>query len=439
MMRFILLFVLTVMVPVTSAYATQVQEVVSSSGIKAWLVEEHAQPLIAVKIAFTGAGSAYDPNTLSGRSNMASAMLMEGAGNLDSHAFNEALEKTATEMNVGIDDDTLRASLVSLSEYKQQSFAYMAMAITSPRFDDEALKRVRSQNLSVLNAQEHEPAYLLQRQWQQLLFNNHPYSKPSLGTKEGVNAITKSDLDAYVKRYLTRENMVVGVVGDITAAELAKLLDEQFAQLPAHYNPDVTVDEVQIPAAAKQMVVDSDIPQTVVMFGEAGVKRSDPQYFAAYVMNHIIGGANLSSLLINEIREKRGLAYYASSRLEPMEHTGVWLGKFATRNEKVGEALQVLRSTLKNIADNGPTDQQLKDAKSYITGSFVLGLDSNAEIADYLISMQIYHLGRDYFDKRNAMVEAVTRQQVAAMAKKLADPEHLLVVMVGKPNLEQGK
>jgi zinc protease len=439
-MRFIFpLLLLSVIYYPSSGFATDVKEVVSKNGIKAWLVEEHALPLVAVKIAFTGSGSAYDPPAQLGRANMTTAMLMEGAGDLDSNAFNAALEDKAIQLNFALDNDTLRASLATISDHKEEAFSYLAMALTKPRFDDTALERVRSQNLSVLLQQEKNPNYLLARKWDAVLFANHPYGNPALGVKDTITALTKEQLSTFTQNYLTRENMIISVVGDITPTELSALLDKHLAALPVRYTPDTKVADTVVPTQATRVVIENDIPQTMVMFGANGIKRSDPDYFAAYVMNYIIGGGGLTSKLINEIREKRGLAYSASSQLDPMTHSALWLGGFATRNEKVGEALTALKTTLKDFSDNGPSDKELTEAKQYITGSFVLSLDSNEDVANYLTSMQMYNLGKDYLDKRNALMQAVSKEQVKRMAEKLTDPDRLLVVMVGKPVLDEHK
>lgn len=420
-----------------AAHATQVQEVVSPGGLKAWLVEEHALPLVAVKVAFRSSGSAYDPPGREGLTAMVSAMMLEGAGDMDSHAFNEAIENDAVRMNFGSDDDVFRASLETLSEHTDRAFGYLALALAHPRFDDAAIERVRAQTLSMLKEQEHQPHYLLQRQWEQLAFGKHPYGNPSLGTPESVSAIKKDDLARYAAHYLTRENMLIAVVGDITPQELARQLDAHFSGIAAHYQPDVSVAEARLPETAKQMLVDDDIPQTMVMFGTNGLKRDDPDYYAAYVMNQILGGGGaLTSKLGIEIRQKRGLAYSVYSQMEPMEHAAIWGGGFATRSDQVGEALKTLRGTLADFAANGPTDAEMDDAKKHLVGSFVLGLDSNGDIAGFLINMQQNHLGRDYLDKRNALMQAVRKDRVKAMAAKLVNPDALLVVMVGKPKLD---
>lgn len=428
--------VLCLLLPCPAAYASEVKEVVSKNGITAWLVEEHSLPIIAVKIAFRQSGVAYDPPGKEGRANITAAMLMEGAGDLGSNAFNDALDNNAIELNFAIDEDLFRASLATISDKRDTAFSLLGLALTKPRFDADALERVRSQNFSMLQQQEKEPTYLLRRKWETTLFGTHPYANPSLGTRESTAAMKAADLQDFVRRYLTRENIVVAVTGDITPKELARQLDANFANLPAHYDPDVKVAEVTVPQQAQQVVVESAIPQTMVLFGTQGIKRDDKRYYAAYVMNYMLGGGNLNSRLIDEIREKRGLAYAVDSQTQPMDHGALWSGGFATRNEKVSEALAVLRDTLKDFVQKGPSAEDLADAKRFITGSFVLGLDSNGEIAGYLLSMQLNHLGRDYLDRRNAIFNAVTLDDVRAVARQLADPKGLQVVMVGKPVLD---
>jgi zinc protease len=323
MMRILLLCcVLMPMFSSAALAAAEVKEVVSASGIRAWLVEEHSLPLVAVKIAFRESGVAYDPPGKEGRAGMTAAMLMEGAGELDSKAFNQALESNAIELGFAIDEDLFRASLSTISDKRDMAFSLLGSALTKPRFDASALDRVRSQNLSMLVQQEKQPTYLLQRKWETTLFGTHPYANPSLGTPESVKALTAQDLQEFVRRYLTRENMVVAVTGDITPEELVRQLDTHFGSLPTQYDGDVKLTDVTVPATAQQVVVESDIPQTMVLFGTQGIKREDPMYYAAHVMNHMLGGGNLNSKLIQEIREKRGLAYAVDSQTQPRRFVG---------------------------------------------------------------------------------------------------------------------
>lgn len=417
------------------AMATQVREIKTPGGITAWLVEEHAQPLIAVRVAFRGSGFAHDPDGKEGRTAMTAALLMEGAGDKDAEAFNNALETHAARLAISADEDMVQAALDTLSEHKEFAFGALGQALTAPRFDDGAIARVREQTRSAIAQQDTQPAYRLQRSWQRAAFGAHPYGKPDIGTKESILRLEKADFQFVAAHYLTRENMIVSVVGDISESELSHLLDTQFASLPARYAPDVTVTDTALPAKASTDIIAQDIPQTLVMFGASGIARNDPDYFSAYVMNYLLGGSSLTSRLGVEIRDKRGLAYAIGTQLSPMQHAASWQGSFSTRNEKVGEAIDTLKNTLRAFTATPPDEAALRDAKHFLTGSFVLNLDSNAAVANFLLSMQLYHLGIDYLDTRNAKIEAVTAQQVHAMAQRLIAPDRLLVVMVGNPTL----
>ena len=417
-----------------SAHATEVKEVKTPAGFTAWLVEEHALPLVAVKIAFKNSGYAYDPKGKEGRANMTAALLMEGAGDMDARAFYEALESSAIQLDMSADEDDFLIALESLSEHKEKAFSCLGLALSKPRFDSDAMERVKGQTQTALTQQDQDPGYQAHRAWKKLAFGDHPYANPEIGTKESVGNLSGYDMRQMQKRYLTRENIVIAAVGDINEAELAVLIDKHLAGLPEKYDPDAKVEEVKLPAGEKPFMVEFDIPQTLVGFGTNGLKRSDPDYFHAYVMNQILGGGgSLTARLGKEIREKRGLAYSVFSRLDPMAHAASWQGGFATRGEQAAAAREVLIATLKDFVEKGPSEQEVADAKQYLTGSFVLSLGSNADIASFLISMQLNNLGRDYLAKRNSLVEAVTRENVHAMAKRLIDTDKLLMVMVGKP------
>lgn len=416
-----------------STEAAEVKEVVSDSGIKAWLMEDHHLPLIAVRAAFAGSGFAYDPEGGEGRAGMAAAMLTEGAGDLSEREFNEALEKRAIQFNTTVSEDLLEVSVETLSEHKDEAFTYLGLALAKPRFDVDAVERTRRQMQAVLVQAEQTPQYRMERAWRQLAFGKHAYAKPRLGTEDSLRRLDRFDLERYAERYLTRGNLLIAVSGDITPQELKKLLDAHFSDLPKKYKPEERVAEVALPVAGKTIAVPFDLPQTMIAFGLQGLKRSDPGYITAYVMNHILGGeGGLNSRLNRELRESRGLTYGAYTRLAPLKYGATWNGGFATRTNEADKALAVLQSALKNFAKSGPTDKEIDDAKQYLTGSFALNLDNNGDIAAFLITMQYYNLGIDYLARRNALINAVKREDVRAMAKKLIDPEKMLIVTVGK-------
>ncbi len=417
-------------------FAATVQEVKTAAGFTAWLVEEHSQPLISVSIAFRDSGVAYDAEAENGRVAMVSELLSEGVGDMDAKAFSLALENSAVRLNFSADYDNFYASLESLSENKEKAFAYLGLALTNPRFDDSAVERVKSRTLAAIKEQQEKPAYRLGRAWQAQLFGKHAYSYPELGTQEIVQKLTAKDFRRFTSNYLSRENIIISVVGDITAAELSVLLDKNLEKLPAKYNSEIKISDIAIPDAVKQIVVDQDIPQTMVRFALKGLKRDDPEFITGFVLNYMLGGSVFGSRLGSEIREKRGLAYSVSSALTPMRHAAIWQGSFATRNEKVGEAVAVLKNTIKEFAENGVSEKELEDAKKFLTGSFIVGLDSNGSIVNFITMMQLQNLGIDYIERRNNLIRATTRQQINQLAKRLIDVNKLQIVMVGKPNLE---
>lgn len=423
----------------SQAYATTIKEIKTPGGFNAWLVEEHSQPLVSVSIAFKNSGTAYDPDGKEGRTAMATAMLAEGAGDMNSESFARALESHAVRLSFSADSDNFYANLGTISEHKDIAFSYLGLALLHPRFDDGDFARIKRQTLSAIKQQSEKPGYLLSRAWAQNLFGAHPYSKQELGTLPSVEKLGKNDLKNFTQNYLSRANIIISVVGDITEVELSALLDKNLNTLPINYKPDVRIEDIKLSQDSKQIVLDLDIPQTIIRFGMEGLKRSDPDYIVAYVMNYLLGGGTLTSKLNNEIREKRGLAYSVSTQLEPMQHAEIFEGSLATRNEKAGESIEILKQTLKHFAENGTTEAELTDAKRFLTGSFVVKLDSNSSIVNFITMMQLKNLGIDYMDKRNNLIEAVTTRQVNDMAKRLIKLDKLQIIMIGKPQLAPHK
>lgn len=421
------------------AEAAQVQEVVSSGGLKAWLIEDHSLPMVAVHVAFEGAGYAYDPAGEEGRANLVASMLSEGAGDLDSQRFNEALDAQAMQWHASLDEEVLEVQTAFISEHASQAFSLLGKALTAPRFDNDAIDRVRRQMIAAVVYQESTPGYRMAEAWRKRVYGKHPYARPMLGTEAGLRSLGRSDLQQFAERFLARENAVIAVVGDITPAALKTLMNEHLSALPERYKPDTTVAKMAIaPSGREPASIDFDIPQTLIMFGGPGIERADPDYMAAHVLNHIIGGeGGLSSRLGMEIREKRGLSYGAYTALRPLAHGPSWGGHFATRNEQARAALAVLMDTLEHVSAKGVSERELADAKAYLTGSFALSLDTNSELAGFLINMQRHKLGMDYMERRNALVRAVTRDAVNQMAARIVDPRAMTVVMVGKPALKE--
>lgn len=425
------LAVLAILLVAPPAAATEVQRVVSPGGIEAWLVEEHRIPILSLKAAFRG-GAVLDAAGREGTANMTSGLLDEGAGDYDSQAFQTRLEDLSVRLGFDAGLDSFTLSLKTLRENTDAAFDMLRLAMTEPRFDDEPVERIRGQIQVHLARQAEDPDRIAGRAWFENAFPGHPYGRPVEGTPETVAAITADDLRALVAGQLARDRLYIGVVGDITAERLGPLLDAAFGALPAT-GAALDIARTEPAALGQLMVVERDIPQSIAIFGHGGIDRDDPDYYAAYVMNHILGSGGFTSRLTQEVREKRGLAYGVYTYFSPMDHAALYLGRVATENASVAETLDLIRAELVRMRDDGVSAAELADAKTYLTGSFPLRLDSNGKIANLLVGIQLEDLGIDYIDKRNDYIEAVTLEHVNRMARELLRPEALQIVVVGKP------
>jgi zinc protease len=409
----------------------KIQQITSPGGIQAWLVESHANPLIAIRFAFFG-GASQDAPGKEGAAYFVTAMMDEGAGDLGASAFQELEQGLAMRLDFDAGRDVMLGSLQTLTENKDEVFDLARLALSQPRFDEDAMERVRAQILAGLKFDENDPETVASLAWDRLAFQDHPYGRPVKGTKESIARLTSDDLRDYVKRVFARDKLVISVVGDIDAEELGKALDKLFGDLPERSDL-VTVAEASPPLGPTREVIIMDVPQSVAQFGHRGVARQDDDFISAYVLNYIIGGGGFSSRLMEEVREKRGLAYSVYSNLYPYQHGAVFIGHVATKNEAVSQSLAVIQEELTRLADQGPSAEELESAKAYLTGAYALRFESSSSIASQLLWIQIEDLGIDYVVRRNELVEAVTLDDIKRVAKRLLAADQLITTIVGKP------
>jgi len=413
------------------AGAVTIERVVSPKGIEAWLVQDRSVPVISLQFAFRG-GSALDPAGKEGLSNLVASLLDEGAGNLDSQEFQRRLEDSAVSLNFNASLDSFGGSLRTLKRNEAIGFDLLRLALNQPRFDAPAIEKVKTQTRAWLSGAAENPRRIAGRVLSRAAFGDHPYGRSAEGTRASVENLTRDDFEAFVKRSFARDRLVIGVVGDITPAQLATQLDAVFGELPASGDPAEL--PTVVPAFAGQIfVVEKKIPQSVVTFGQAGLSRQDPDYYIAYVMNQAFGGGGLGSRLMDEVRDKRGLAYGVYTGLAPYQYSALYSGSVATQNERVGESIDIIRKEWARLRDAGLTEQELADTKTYLTGSFLTNIDSTGRMASLLVGIQLEKLGIDFLDKRNSFIEAVTLADVRRVAQRLLDPAKLTFVVVGEP------
>lgn len=409
---------------------TDVVEVTSPGGITAWLVEEPSIPMVAFDIRARG-GAALDPLDKLGATNMMMALLAEGSGDMDTLAFATRRQELAARFSFRAGRDGVRVSATVLSEFRDESLALLSQAITSPSFADDAIARIRPQVVANIRGDQTSPDAIAWRTFAELAFPDHPYSRSTDGTLETVAALTREDLLAAHARALTRDRLIVGVVGDITPQELGPVLDKLFEGLPATGPslPQSTepVDEGGI------VVVPFDAPQSVVQFGHSGIARDDPDFIAAYVVNQVLGAGGYRSRLTTEVREERGLTYGISSYLSPAPLGSLYGGSVSSANDRVAEAIDVLRAEWEKADRAGITQGELDAAKRYLTGAYPLRFDGNGRIAGILAGMQLDGLPIDYITTRNGLIDALTLEEVNRVAARILKPEDLRIVVVGQP------
>jgi zinc protease len=416
---------------VAGAQAMQIQPVTGASGVEAWLVEDHSVPVVTIRFAFAG-GAALDAVGKGGAASMVASLLDEGAGPYDSLAFHRRLDDLAGQLRFSAAQDEFDGSLRTLKQNLSDTGELLRLALAEPRFAPEDIERIRGEILAGLARQAKNPRSLSGRLWMHDAFEKHPYGSSVDGSEESVAAITRDDLAAFAGARFHRGGLIVGIVGDIDKTEAATLIDRVFGGLPKGTD-ETEIAETKPLDDGALVVSRAAVPQSVVTFGQAGPKRDDPAWYAAYVLNEILGGGGFRGRLMKEIREKRGLAYGVSTQLVPYRHAGLIVGNVATENGRVAESIALVRDEWRRMREAGPTAAELDNAKTYLTGSFPLGLDSTQHIAGVLVQMQQDKLGIDYLDRRASLIGGVTLDEAREVAQKLFDPIALSFAVVGDP------
>lgn len=429
MKRFIALCLIALSWALPAQAAVDIQEVTSPGGIKAWLVEEHSIPFTALEIRVRG-GSSLDRPGKRGETNLMMALIEEGAGDLDSQGFAQARDALAASYKFDAYLDAVTISVRFLSESKDEAVDLLRQALTQTRFDQAAIDRVKEQVRSIIRSDANDPSEIASTQFYANLFGDHPYGTDPNGTLDSIDALTQEDMFTAKERALVKDRIYVGAVGDITADELAELLDtllgdlpETGPELPKHVTPKLTGDVSVVPF---------DTPQSVVLFGQGGITRDDPDFIPAYIANEILGGGS-DARLMQEVREKRGLTYGIGAYLVAFDHAEMLVGQFSSGNAVASDAIDVVKAEWRRLVDEGIRAEELDLAKTYLTGAYALRFDGNAPIARILVGMQMDGLTPDYIATRNDKVNAVTLEEINRVVRRLYDPENLTFLVVGQP------
>jgi zinc protease len=414
----------------STANAFEITPVTSPSGIKAWLVEDHKNPIITIHATFLG-GASGDPAGKPGLANLASGLLDEGAGELDSTAFQKALADNSISLSFNSSTDLFSGTLSTLTETSEEAFRLLRLALNEPRFDAAPLERVRGQVMAGLRSRKENPNRIAGRVWWKAAFPDHPYGAPRRGTVVSLPTITSADLQGFAKRTFARDKLYIGVVGDISAERLGQALDQVFAPLPKASGA-VPVPDVGLAFSGETMIVERPVPQSVVVFGHRGILRDDPDWYTATLLFEILSGG-FGSRLTEELREKRGLTYGVSTYPLPLEHAGLIVGEVSTVNDRVAESIGLIKEIWATFGAEGPTAEEVRNAKDYVNGSYALRFSNSGAIAGVLAAIQREDLGIDYIERRSGIIEAITVSDLKRVAKRLFRADELTFTVVGKP------
>lgn len=436
---FVLLFTITPSLgqPVPKTAPVQdrfldIQEIKSPGGMTAWLVEDHTLPIISLQFAFKEAGSARDTKEYQGLARLVSNTMDEGAGDLDSQAFQKTLADHSIGLSFDVGRDNFVGSLKTLTRHKVKAFELMQLALNEPRFDQEAIERMRAANIARIKSSMTEPDWIAARFQNDIAYAGHPYALNSGGTISSLRKITRDDLASFVKANLTRDRLFIGVAGDITPTELKMVLDQLFLSLPGKA-VTTPLSDISVQGLGKTFLYMQDIPQSFINILQPGIDQKDPDYYAASIMNFVLGGSGFGSRLTEEVREKRGLTYGIHSGLQHMDHVNDFAVSLSTENKNAGHALKLIHQEITRMRDTPITEKELADAKSYITGSLPLSFSSTDAIASNILWLQVDNYPIDHFDRYPDMIRAITIEDVQRVSRRLLTPDNMLTIVVGQP------
>jgi zinc protease len=412
---------------------TDVQVVTSPGGVTAWLVEEDFVPTVAMEMAWKG-GAAVEPAGREGLGWLLAYMMNEGAGDLDTTAYGARMEDLSMEFGCRTGMDWINCGFMTLTATADDSFEMMRLAFSDLRLDDEPFARAKRELSVGIAAEDKQPRTIASRAMNDVLIPDHPYSR--YPTQGSLAAASAEEVRQLMRQLMTKDRLMVVVVGDISAEELKPRLDQIFGGLPQTSVLPAVPDAAARPAPALPVVKTLEQSQTLVMFSGPGVKREDPDFYAAYLLNYILGGGGLSSRLSDELRDKRGLTYGVATGFSVQPHFSRWTGSSSTMNQTADETMRLIRENIDQLGKEGPTEQEMEDAKSYTTGAFPLAFDSNAKIARNLLGFRQDGMGVNYVGERNRLFEAVTLDDLKRVATKYMKPENFAFVMVGQPRLD---
>lgn len=410
----------------------KIQEIKTTGGLTIWHVEDQTLPIISLKFIFKDQGTSFDTKDKQGLARLLSNTMDEGAGEFDAQSFQKQLSDNSISLGFNAGRDHFGGDIKTLSRNKEKAFELLSIALKSPRFDEESIMRMRDANIARIKSSLSEPDWISARILNDQFFKNHPYAQNSGGTISGLQNITQDDLRNAFERTISKDNLLIASAGAITAHEISEAADKIFGTLPSE-TKKTKLESVTHSTEPRIYLFQKDIPQTIIDIGLPVFDHKDPDYYALEVLNYIFGGAGFGSRLMEMAREKNGLTYGIYSRLQDMEYGDMMSISTSTKNENVGQILSIISTEMQKLRTDKVSEEELSDAKSYITGSMPLSLKSTEDFTNIALSLQAEDKPIDYLDTYDDKINAVTVDDVLRAANRVLKPDGMVTILVGNP------
>jgi len=400
-------------------------------GLTAWYAYDPKTPVIAINFAFRG-GARLDPAGKAGLSSFAAGILDSGTMNRDPKDFDAYKQDYAIQMGFSADSDQLGGALATLVPDKDKAFDLLHEVLATPRLKDDIFQIIMNQAKISLANVANEPSYLAGRKLQTMLFPNHPYRYPSEGLPETIDKITLKDVESFLKENLSKDRLVISVTGNISEGDAITALDKIFGSLPEKSAKPVD-NQVKPVIDGSTEIIDMKIPQSMIYFVLPGITYDDPDFLKAALLMHIMGEEQ-SSRLFREVREKNGLAYAVSSTMVWMQDTGYIIGMVGTTKAKADQSMNIVKHEWAHLKKDGITAEELENAKTFMLHSYPLHFRNSSGISKILLGYQLFHRPVDYFQKREALIKAITLKEMNDFIARVIEPAKLTFVVVGRPD-----
>lgn len=413
----------------TAAYALDVKSQVLKNGLTLLVVERHNVPVVRVSVGID-AGSLHEPADKAGLASLVAGLLTEGTASRSAQQISEEIDFVGGSVGASGGDDYVTANLSVLKKDLDLGFGLLSDIILNPAFPEKEIIKKKQRIKGGLKSMEDDPGYISSREFKKAVFGDHPYGRLITGTVETIDSITREDLVDFHSRYYVPGNSIMAVVGDITNEEVERLVEKYLSGWQRGNSPVASLQKINITKERKTITIDRALTQANIILGHIGVSRDNPDYYAISVMNYILGGGGFSSRLMQNIRDEKGLVYDIRSYFAPDKYGGSFEVELQTKNESANTSIEEVLKEINRIRNSPVTESELSDAKSFLTGSFPMRIETGARIAGFLVAVEYYGLGSDYIDKYPEYINSVTREDVLRVAKKYLDPVNYVLIVV---------